>query len=102
MIIPRPVRGEPRTILAASPEQVDLMEKFIYKYYDKYRNIIPTIKYFEVLFEIMRTGMKASNCYIPYFVQSVDGYGNYERCPIGLLYKEHNNIIANKYMSNNR
>ena len=100
MIVPRPVRGEPRTILAASPEQVEVMEKYIYENYNKYKNIIPPIQYFDNLFAIMKTGKRPTNCYIPYFVQSVDGYGNFELCPIGLLYKEHNNIFDEQFISN--
>lgn len=100
MIVPRTVRGEPRTILAASQTQVEAMEKFIYENYDKYKNIIPPIQYFDNLFEIMKTGKRPNKCYIPYFVQSVDGYGNFEMCPIGLLYKEHNNIFDEQFISN--
>lgn len=48
----------------------------------------------------MKTGKRPTNCYIPYFVQSVDGYGNFELCPIGLLYKEHNNIFDKQFISN--
>lgn len=99
MIVPRPVRGEPRTILSASLEQVEKMKKYIYNNYDKYKNIIPPIQYFDNLFKIMKTGKRSTNCYIPYFVQSVDGYGNYEICPIGLLYKSHSNIFDEEFIS---
>ena len=48
----------------------------------------------------MKTGRRNYKCYIPYFIQSIDGYGKFEMCPIGLQYKDNSNIIAGDIESN--
>ena len=100
MIVPRPVRGEPRNTLGPTKEQVDKLENFIKNNYDKYKTIIPPYSYFENLIDIMKTNNKKNNCYIPYFVQSVDGYGNYEMCPIGIFYDSNANIFSEEFNNN--
>ena len=97
MIVPRPVRGEPRSILDATPEQIQIFELYIRDHYEEYAHIIPPMCYFERLFEQLKTGKRKDKCYIPYFVQSIDGYGTFEMCPIGLDYEESYNIFHPKF-----
>ncbi|MBE6161797.1 MAG: radical SAM protein [Firmicutes bacterium] len=99
-IVPRPVRGEPRQILDANREQIESLEKCIDSNYYIYSSILPPISYFERMIEIMKTGERNYNCYIPYFVQSIDGYGNLEKCPIGILYSGQKNVLSEKIDSN--
>lgn len=100
MIVPRPVRGEPREILDFDEQQILDFEKCIMKNYERYNNIIPPLPYFERLLNIMKTGKRNYKCYIPYFIQSIDGYGKFEMCPIGLQYNYNSNIIAGDVESN--
>ena len=94
MIVPRPVRGAPRENIDFSAKQVVLFEKIINENFEKYKKILAPKKYFDRLIEIMKTGKRPYNCYIPFFVLSIDGYGNFEKCPIGLLPKKNQNILA--------
>lgn len=96
IIVPRPVRGEARKLIDFSREQVLSFEKCINQNYDKYSNILPPKKYFERVINMMETKKRNFPCYIPYFVQSIDGYGNFEMCPLGLNYCSKKNIMNDK------
>ena len=100
MIVPRPVRGEPRSILDFNEQQILEFERCIIDNYNKYNNILPPLPYFERLINIMKTGKRSYKCYIPYFIQSIDGYGKFEMCPIGLQYKDNSNVISGDINSN--
>ena len=100
MIVPRPVRGEPRSILDFNEQQILEFERCIIDNYNKYNNILPPLPYFERLINIMKTGERGYKCYIPYFIQSIDGYGKFEMCPIGLQYKDNSNVISGDINSN--
>ena len=100
MIVPRPVRGEPRSILDFNEQQILEFERCIIDNYNKYNNILPPLTYFERLINIMKTGKRSYKCYIPYFIQSIDGYGKFEMCPIGLQYKDNSNVISGDINSN--
>lgn len=93
IIVPRPVRGEPKDSLNFSKKQVLIFEKIIIENYEKYAKILPPKIYIDRLLEIMKRDKRSTNCYIPLFVQSIDGYGNLEECPIGLITKSINNIF---------
>ena len=93
IIVPRPVRGEPKSILNFSKEQALEFERIMEKDYEKYYNILPPRPYIDRLIEIMKSDKRYTDCFIPYFVQSIDGYGNFEDCPIGLITKINNNIF---------
>lgn len=101
MIIPRPVRGEPRKILDFDNDQILEFEKCIINNYDEYGNILPPLPYFNRLLNMMKTGKRTNRCYIPYFIQSIDGYGKFEMCPIGLQYDGNSNILTGDINSNN-
>lgn len=96
IIVPRPVRGEARKSIDFSQEQVLIFEKCINENYDEFSNILPPKVYFERVIDMMKTQKRNFVCYIPYFVQSIDGYGNYEMCPLGLCYHSRKNIINNE------
>lgn len=100
MVVPRPVRGESRGILDFNEQQILEFERCIIDNYDKYNNILPPLSYFERLISIMKTGKRSYKCYIPYFIQSIDGYGKFEMCPIGLQYNGNSNVIAGDISSN--
>ena len=93
VIIPRPVRGEPKPKLSFSKEQVNIFEKTIYDNFDKYSNILPPKAYFDRLIKIMKLDRRNDECYIPFFVESIDGYGNVEECPIGLITTSECNVF---------
>lgn len=95
IVVPRPVRGEARNNIDFSKKQVTVFAEQIEKNYDIYSNILPPKKYFERVINMMITGKRNYKCYIPYFVQSIDGYGNLELCPLGLEYKNKINIMEN-------
>lgn len=97
MIVPRPVRGEARTVVDFNNDQTLVFEQCITENYDAYSQILPPKAYFDRLIEMMKSkdeDKSIRKCYIPYFIQSIDGYGNFEMCPIGLLYSENANIYS--------
>lgn len=93
IIIPRPVRGLPKEVLNFNKIQIKKFEKMINDNYEQYKDIIPSRKYFERLINIMKNDTREYKCYIPYFVQSIDGYGNFEDCPIGLITDTKFNVL---------
>ena len=95
IVVPRPVRGIARKTIDFSKSQIEVFEKTIIGNYDKYCNILPPVQYFERLIDIMKRGKRNYPCYIPYFVQSIDGYGNFEMCPLGLMFDKIKNIMDN-------
>lgn len=95
IVVPRPVRGIARQTIDFSNAQIEIFEKTIINNYDKYCDILPPIQYFDRLIDMMKSGKRNFPCYIPYFVQSIDGYGNFEMCPLGLMFDKMKNIMNN-------
>ncbi|MDO5557556.1 MAG: radical SAM protein [Clostridia bacterium] len=93
IIIPRPVRGEPKETLNFSKKQIIDFEKVLIENFEKYVKILPPKAYIMRLIEIMKQDKRSTSCYIPFFVQSIDGYGNLEECPIGLITEKTSNIF---------
>lgn len=93
IIIPRPVRGLPKEVLNFDKIQIKKFQKMINDNWNQYKDIIPSRKYFERLINIMKNDIREYKCYIPYFVQSIDGYGNFEDCPIGLITDTKFNVL---------
>ena len=93
IIVPRPVRGEPKDTLKFSEKQILIFEKMLNENYEKYYKILPPRIYIDRLIAIMKQDKRSTSCYIPFFVQSIDGYGNLEECPIGLITESRNNIF---------
>lgn len=95
IVVPRPVRGISRQTIDFSKSQIEVFEKTIINNYYKYSNILPPLQYFERLIDMMKNGKRNFYCYIPFFVQSIDGYGNFEMCPLGLMFAKMKNIMNN-------
>lgn len=96
LIVPRPVRGEPKDVLKCSTEQLIEFENTIKKHYDEFKNILPPMEYFNRLLKMMIEEKREYRCYIPYFILSVDGYGNMEQCPCGLTGDYKYNLLSNE------
>ncbi len=95
LIVPRPVRGEPKNILECSKEQLKHFENVIKEHYDEFSEILPSKMYFNRLIDMMKSNKRKYKCYTPYFILSIDGYGNIEQCPCGLIGNDKNNLIEN-------
>ena len=93
LIVPRPVRGEPKKILKCSKEQLIQFENIIKEYYDEFSEILPPKKYFGRLLDMMKCDERNYRCYTPYFILSIDGYGNIEQCPCGLIGNDDYNLM---------
>lgn len=100
MIFPRPIRGGARKLIDFNSEHVEKFSKCIDENYDKYKNILPSKEYFDRLIDIMKNNKRNYKCYVPFFVQSIDGYGNFEMCPIGLQYDNKPNIVIGDVSGN--
>ncbi len=83
VIIPRPVRGEPKDVMNFTPEQLKEFRSVALGKYDEYRAILPPKIYLERLIGMMETGARADRCYVPFFVMGVDNYGKAETCSCG-------------------
>lgn len=83
MVVPRPVRGAGRRLLDFSPEQLAEFRQVVLDRYDEYAAILPPKPYLERLVGMMENGYRSNHCYVPFFVQGVDNYGNAETCSCG-------------------
>lgn len=83
MVAPRPVRGGGRRLLDFTTEQVKDFRRVVIDEYDRYKVILPPLPYLERLVIMMETGVRSNKCYVPFFVQGVDNYGNAETCACG-------------------
>lgn len=93
IVVPRPVRGEPKELLTFSKEQALRFEKTINDNFNRFEKILPPREYFNRLIYLMKNDKKNWNCYTPYYILSIDGYGNFEKCPCGLIDKNQKNIM---------
>lgn len=80
MIVPRPVRGEPREILDFTSEQINLFKNFIKNNYSEYESILPPIAYFNRMIDIIENKKRGFNCYVPFFVFGENNYGDVSTC----------------------
>lgn len=80
VIVPRPVRGEPKSILDFDKKQIYDFEKIVINQYDNYESILPPKKYIERLISVMKNGYRGLNCYVPFYVIGSDNYGNINTC----------------------
>jgi MoaA/NifB/PqqE/SkfB family radical SAM enzyme len=80
VIVPRPVRGEPRSILDFDKKQISDFKKIVIDEYDNYKSILPPKKYIERLIFVMENGYRGINCYVPFYVIGSDNYGNINTC----------------------
>ncbi len=80
VLVPRPVRGGPRTILDFSDDQLQDFKKLVIGKYDLYSDILPPKEYLERLIDVMENGRRNWNCYVPFYVMGVDNYGDIGAC----------------------
>jgi MoaA/NifB/PqqE/SkfB family radical SAM enzyme len=80
VIVPRPVRGGPRSILDFNKKQIRDFKKIVIDEYDNYKNILPPKKYIERLISVMENGYRGVNCFVPFYVIGSDNYGNISTC----------------------
>ena len=83
VVVPRPVRGGGRQLLDFTPEQCQAFRSVVLDRYDEYESVLPPKPYLERLVTMMETGKRSNRCYVPFFVQGVDNYGNAETCSCG-------------------
>lgn len=83
VVIPRPVRGDGRKLMDFTPEQLVAFREVVLDRYEEYKDILPPKVYLERLVSMMELGARPNKCYVPFFVQGVDNYGNAETCSCG-------------------
>lgn len=83
MVVPRPVRGGGRQLLDFTPDQLEEFRRVVIDRYDEYESILPPKPYLDRLVDMMADGYRSNRCYVPFFVQGVDNYGNAETCACG-------------------
>lgn len=83
VIIPRPVRGEPKEAMDFTPEQLAEFRATVLGKYDQYKHLLPPRVYLERLIEMMEQGSRSDRCYVPFFVMGVNNYGDAETCSCG-------------------
>lgn len=80
VIVPRPVRGQPKDSLNFDKQQVIDFEKIVIEKYDHYSKILPAKQYMERLVFLMKNGVRNWNCYVPFYVLGVNNYGDVSTC----------------------
>ena len=83
IVVPRPVRGDGRKMLDFTAEQLEIFRRVVIDRYDDYQSVLPPKPYLERLVAMMSDGRRSNRCYVPFFVQGVDNYGNAEMCACG-------------------
>ncbi len=82
LLLPRPVRGPPRSVLEATPEQIRAFADFREKY-DKHKHVLPPIAYFDRVISVLEKGNRSWDCWVPFFVLGVNNYGEIATCTCG-------------------
>ncbi|MGR3218791.1 MAG: radical SAM protein [Candidatus Anammoxibacter sp.] len=80
VVVPRPVRYEPKDILNFNKDQLQTFKNVVIVQYELYSDILPPKKYIERLVYIMEHGHKNWNCYVPFYVLGVNNYGDMNTC----------------------
>lgn len=83
MVVPRPVRGSGRQMFDFTPEQLEAFRQVVIDRYDEYASVLPPKPYLDRLVTMMADGYRSNRCYVPFFVQGMDNYGNAEMCACG-------------------
>jgi hypothetical protein len=95
VVVPRPVRGDGRQQLNFTQEQLAAFRGVVIDRYDEYRSILPPKPYLDRLVKMMVDGYRSDRCYVPFFVQGVDNYGNAETCSCGGSMPMLGNVLEN-------
>jgi MoaA/NifB/PqqE/SkfB family radical SAM enzyme len=80
VIVPRPVRGEPRAILDFDKDQARSFKELVIDKYQPYSDILPPKQYLERLVFLMQNGHRDWGCYVPFYVMGVNNYGDVHTC----------------------
>ena len=80
VIMPRPVRGEPKNTLNFNKDQVNSFKKAVIDNYETHSDILPPKQYLERLIYMMEKEHRNWNCYIPFYVMGVNNYGDVNTC----------------------
>jgi len=78
-IFPRPVRGEPKTILSPTNEQISQLSD-LRDQYNQYSRVLPPKAYFERVLSVLENKVRGWNCYVPFFVFGINNYGKVNTC----------------------
>ena len=95
VIIPRPVRGDPKAVMNFTPDQLEAFEVAVLDGYDEYEGILPPRVYLERLINMMKTDKREAPCYVPFFVMGMDNYGTVETCSCGGGLPKLGNVFKN-------
>ncbi|MFA5026179.1 MAG: radical SAM protein, partial [Candidatus Shapirobacteria bacterium] len=108
VIVPRPVRGEPKETLVFSSKQSSVFKELINNKQSKYHDILPPQAYLNRLQFIMDNGQRDWDCYVPFFVMGMDNYGTVDTCPcagdlpkIGSIFTDQT-LIEQTYCNNSQ
>jgi MoaA/NifB/PqqE/SkfB family radical SAM enzyme len=95
VVVPRPVRGGGRKLLDFDQEQLEAFRQVVIDRYDEFESILPPKPYLDRLVSMMADGYRSNRCYVPFFVQGVDNYGNAETCACGGTMPMLGNVLEN-------
>lgn len=99
VIIPRPVRGAGRQLVDFTPDQLEIFRAVVIDRFDEYKAILPPKVYLERLVNMMAKGHRRDRCYVPFFVQGVDNYGNADTCACGGTMPRLGNVLEDAHGS---
>lgn len=80
VIVPRPVRGEPKDTLIFDQEQLKMFKEAVINNYMRYAEILPPKQYLERLVLLMEDGARDWDCYVPFYVLGTNNYGDISTC----------------------
>jgi|GEM_PF-2346416 len=95
IVIPRPVRGGAKELMNCTPDQLATFKTTVLDRYAEYADLLPPKVYLERLVTMMEVGARTDRCYVPFFVQGVDNYGNCETCSCGGTLPLLGNVLDN-------
>lgn len=79
IVMPRPVRGEPKLGLYPSVEQIKSFSK-VCEEADKNHQSLPPKPYLDRVVSALERTIRSDNCYVPFFVAGVNNYGMVKTC----------------------
>ena len=95
VIIPRPVRGDPKATLNFTQEQLAIFKMAVLDKYEDYADILPPKVYLERLVQMMETQAREAPSNLPFFVMGMDNYGTVETCSCGGDLPKLGNVFRN-------
>jgi len=80
LLVPRPIRGEPKRMFGPSKKQIKLFEQQFLKEYKKTKSVLPPNAYMEELLFLLKNNKRNSSCRIPCLVLSSFDNGDLNIC----------------------